>query len=670
MSEFKKFSEAIRNQFNKLSEKDLFVVAVDKNDLWDHYLASFPEGTNPLYKERSEHDCQCCKQFIRAIGHVVTLGDKDVETVWDVEIEGFYGVVAKAMAHFVRNRNIESGFLRYEKNAGQAKSLVQQEDGTVLTFNHFSCVLPSRVVVREDSIATTLGQSKTNFEVLKRSIVDIHSDAIDTVLELIDQNSIYRGDEHRGTVVLLKRIQDGFNSKSTDREKELFLWKTVCEVQNAGRIRNTVIGSLLVDLSEGKELSGAVKSFEDKVAPTNYKRTTAVITKTMITQAQTKIADLGYEDALQRRYAVTDDLTINNVIYADRSVKKEMDVFDTLLGEAATAPKKLDKVEEIGVQEFIEKIVPKSKSIELLVENTHEGNFVSVIAPVNPDSKNMLKWDNNFTWNYNGEVADSMKARVKAAGGNVTGDVRCSLSWASRNDLDLHVIEPGGEEIYFSHSRSHKTGGFLDVDNTSGGTKENPVVENICWPSKSKMLEGEYRVGVKNYSGVNTNEAGFDLEMEFAGTLIQMNHAKPVKRGSTILCVVFDYTHAGGVVIKNSLPASTASKKIWGIDTNNFTKVNMIMNSPNHWDDNSTGNKHLFFVLENCNSGEKARGFYNEFLNEELTPHRKVFEVLGSKLKAEESDDQLSGLGFSSTQRNHAYFKVDGAFSRTIKVNF
>ena len=95
----------------------------------------------------------------------------------------------------------------------------------------------------------------------------------------------------------------------------------------------------------------------------------------------------------------------------------------------------------------------------------------------------------------------------------------------------------------------------------------------------------------------------------------------------------------------------------------------MIMNSPNHWDGEETGNKHRFFVLENCIQEGKARGFFNEFLKEEMREHRKVFEVLGSKLKAEESDNQLSGIGFSTTTRNQLLCKVTGSFARTIKIN-
>ena len=45
-------------------------------------------------------------------------------------------------------------------------------------------------------------------------------------------------------------------------------------------------------------------------------------------------------------------------------------------------------------------------------------------------------------------------------------------------------------------------------------------------------------------------------------------------------------------------------------------------------------------------------------------------EIVGAKMKTEESTNQLSGLGFSSTQRNYVLCRVKGSFSRTIKITF
>lgn len=47
--------------------------------------------------------------------------------------------------------------------------------------------------------------------------------------------------------------------------------------------------------------------------------------------------------------------------------------------------------------------------------------------------------------------------------------------------------------------------------------------------------------------------------------------------------------------------------------------------------------------------------------------HKRVFEALGSRAKAEYSDDQLSGLGFSSTSHNDVVVKVD---NKSFKIVF
>lgn len=67
---FSRFKQAVAAQFAAMSKLTLLRVDVDKDALWDTYLASFPEGTNPLYRKRTEHDCSCCRQFVRADGYV------------------------------------------------------------------------------------------------------------------------------------------------------------------------------------------------------------------------------------------------------------------------------------------------------------------------------------------------------------------------------------------------------------------------------------------------------------------------------------------------------------------------------------------------------------------------------------------------------------------------
>ena len=108
------------------------------------------------------------------------------------------------------------------------------------------------------------------------------------------------------------------------------------------------------------------------------------------------------------------------------------------------------------------------------------------------------------------------------------------------------------------------------------------------------------------------------------------------------------------------------SQDLWGMKTNDFVPVQTMMLSPNHWDGKQVGNKHHFFLLEGANNPEATRGLYNEFLKPELNQHRKVFEVLGSKFMVDPTQEQLAGLGFSSTVRAEATVRVTTAEGKRV----
>lgn len=75
-----------------------------------------------------------------------------------------------------------------------------------------------------------------------------------------------------------------------------------------------------------------------------------------------------------------------------------------------------------------------------------------------------------------------------------TGSLQVNLSWdTGGTDVDLHVIEPGGFEIYYSQKISSTTGGELDRDDTDGFGPENIFWENAP--------DGTYRVSVVYFSG-------------------------------------------------------------------------------------------------------------------------------------------------------------------------
>ena len=674
MMNFKDIKNAVAKQFAAMCNQQLFRVNIDKDVLWQTYLNAFPEGTNPIYRERTEHDCNCCKQFVRAVGDVVAIKDGKLISIWDGKTgDANYQVVSNALAAYVKSAAIKDVFLHFEATAGTNKSFHSLVDGKVGEWDHFFVNIPSKFVKKNADIASALSVVRSTHDVFLRALKEIDQESIETVLDLISQNSIYRGEEHKFVVSEFSKLKKQAKNLS-DAELDLFVWERVSTTAGSiTNIRNSVIGSLLVDLSEGKELEVAVKSFEAKVAPTNYKRPTALVTKKMIEDARQKIQELGLTSALERRYASIDDIKINNILFANRDARQKInvDVFDDISSSVKVSTKKLDKVEEVNIEKFISDILPRAESIEVMVENTHASNFVSLVAPVDASALHLFKWDNGFSWSYAGDVADSIKERVKAAGGNVTGDLCCRLAWEYRDDLDFHMHEPDGGHIYFGNrGYASRCGGKLDVDANGGsGMMEHPV-ENIFYQSMSTMKEGVYTLSVNNYSRRESNKMGFEVEIEFGATKYNFVYDKALHTGKTVEVAQIRYSKKSGLEIVKSLPSTQTSKKIWGIDTHTFQKVNVIMNSPNHWDGQGVGNKHYFFMLDGCANEGSARGFYNEFLREDMNKHRKVLEIVGNKMRTEETVNQLSGLGFSSTQRNSLLCKVTGSFSRIIKIVF
>lgn len=678
--EFKNMKQRMIDHFNSaLGSEYLFEVELDKDELWNLYLDSFPKGTNPLFRERRYYDCSCCRHFIKDIGPTVFI-DKDLNLHTIFEFDTHSSItqpVMNALDAYVKSKTITDIYLNETSKVGTDKSHEQCDDGKIFTWDHFFLTLPDRCVMNRYQIPTMKGRIRDRRNVFKRSLDEITMDALDTVLELIDSNTLYKGAEWKGVLRTFRTYKEQYDILR-DEAKSLYAWRESMTIGDVvGKIRNHSIGVLLVDISEGMDLDAAVRRYEQIVAPTNYKRPKAIFTKKMLEDAKKTIAELGYMESLPRRFATLDDITVNNILFSNRDAAKRIagDIFDEMMDEAAVNPKRFSRVEEVPVEKFVNDILPGAKSLEVLLENKLAKNFVSLIAPVNKDTKSMFKWNNGYSWAYAGNITDSdIRENVKNAGGRVDGDLRFSIQWnedgTDNCDLDAHCLEPGKYEIYFGSAKKpifSPTKGQLDVDIIRPSGKV--AVENITWPDRKLMREGCYTFAVHQYSG--SARHGFRAEIEFDGAVYSFDYNKPMRSGEMIVVAEVYLDKNGNFTIKEKLPSSASSKEVWGLKTNKFVPVTVAMYSPNYWDEQQgIGHRHYFFMLKDCVNPEQPNGFYNEFLKHELETHKRVFEALGSKLAVAAADDQLSGLGFSSTKRNELVVKVKGATERVFKVKF
>lgn len=702
MTIFKNLSDLLQENFKKITNngtRPLFVVNADKDVLWNLYLDSFPEGTNEVYRVRREYDCSCCRHFMRDMANVVYIDDDTrVHSIFEFDTHSnVFQPVMDALAKEVVQYPIIGQFLHKEANVGYELSReLDPTSGKVTTWNHFHLTLPDKYCwntpAHRNMPRTTIGSMCSEFNgrrnVFKRSLDEITMDSVDTVLELIESNSLYRGAEWFNQLKMFKGLKEEYADLDPE-QKENFAWARAYDLGvGVSNIRNHSIGTLLVDISAGMELDEAVRRYEAIVAPANYKRPKAIYTKRMLEEAEKTVTELGYLNSLGRKFATLDDIRANNILFSNRDAKRRMegeDIFASMKHEVETVdPKKFSRVDEIGIEDFISKVLPTAKAVEVLFENRHSQNLMSLIAPKAPNAPSMFKWSNGFSWAYSGNMADSdIRENVKMAGGNVNGFMRFSIQWNDdpnewdRNDLDAHCREfiknYLQEHIFFHHKTSNITGAALDVD-IIDPSKGKPAVENIVYATERMVRPGKYEFGVHCYNYMG-GKKGFRAELEVNGKIWHFDYNKAMHAGEYVKVaeveVTADQHRRMSYAVKEALPSSTSSKDIWGVKTNQFVPVTVIMNSPNYWNGESgIGNKHYFFMMAGCVNPENPNGFYNEFLNNELYAHRKVFEALGSRMAVEDCEDQLSGIGFSSTKRNDVIVRVEGATQRVMIVKF
>lgn len=682
--DFVEFRQKLQENFALLTKDvtHLFEIDIDKDEFWNLYLDSFPAGTNEIFRKKRKYECSCCRQFVKTIGNAVVIKDNQVTTIWDFETgDATFQPVINALSAYLKARAVTNVYISKFRNIGTDYNFEQLENGTIHQWDHLYLLLPGKLVDGSNRSEGDLqNEYRTSRNVFKRSLDEITIDALMTVLELISSNTLYKGEEWNSPLREFLKYKKAYDKLTTDAEKNNFAWEQSIKAGPViSKIRNHSIGTLLIDISEEVELDTAVRKYEAMVAPTNYKRPKAIFTAKMLEEAKGTLEKLGYMDSLSRRFATLDDITVNNILFSNKDSAKRIEgaasIFDDMKKEVAMDSKKFSKVEEISAADFVNNVLPTAQEVEVFLENKHAGNMVSLIAPENKDSKTMFKWNNGFSWAYSGNITDSdIRENVKSAGGSIDGVLRFSIQWndieRDHNDLDAHCNEPGSYMIYFGNRDYHSpTGGKLDVDIVNPVT-DKPAVENITWANTAKMREGTYKFYVHCYSN-RGGKSGFRAEVEIQGQIYSFEYNKPLKQNEYVYVANVTYSRSTGFSIEEKLPSSVSTREIWGLDTNQFVPVSVAMYSPNYWDEqNGIGHRHYFFMLKNCVNPENPNGFYNEFLKEDLMQHKRVFEALGSRMAVKDVEDQLSGLGFSSTKRNELLVKVKGATERILKIKF
>lgn len=707
----KNFTEILQVQFDKMcATGKLFRSSITGHQVWDLYINSFTKEQNPIFRDPNSttHNCNLCHNFLNRYGNIVALDEaNNIISLFSLPECGEYTDIAKILntklcsapiqdvffetfnelnslpyescskQNAVFKLGIEKNVKRYTKEEAEKFGVVKPNE--IRTFNHLHLSLPKQFVdMSGKSVEALMGEYRDAKNVFQRAMQEISLDTLNLVKDLINQGSLLDGQTHLYKVeqfITLKKMYDNIHTNYQNN----WCWATSYKLPIA-KFRNELIGVLCSELTEGKELNEACKSWNKRVDPVNYMKAVAPITKRQIEEAQKFVEENGYVESFNRRFATIDDIKASEILHvnAGTGVIPTVSIFDNVKSTSTQHKRsEFDGVEEVSIEKFMTDILPGCTSVEAYLENKFTGNMVSLTTANVKDSKPIFKWSNNYSWTFNGNLAgkSQIKDAVKSRGGKTEAVIRISLAFPNTtDDYDLHVKEPTGNLIYYGNLRNtHPSSAKLDLDAQGRDGYQPPEkrVENITYSELSKMPNGNYEIQVNNYSGRGLHTK-FQLEVEIEGDVTLVELEKTTSNNKITIGLLTKQNNEITFIPKNAtiINSETISKEIWGLETNQFHKVNLVCLSPNHWDNNNVGNKHYFFMLDKCKCPTSIRSFHAENLIPELAQHRKVLEVLGNTTMIEPTDKQLSGLGFNATVHDELVVKLQGSHKRVVKIKF
>lgn len=113
-----------------------------------------------------------------------------------------------------------------------------------------------------------------------------------------------------------------------------------------------------------------------------------------------------------------------------------------------------------------------------------------------------------------------------------TGKLQVSCSWDQLNDVDLHLVEPSGAEIYFGNAIS-QNGGELDLDSNAACNIDSINNENITYSETDVVEAGEYTVRVDLWSNCDlTENTNYNVIAYYDGAIIGTSSGSNPYNGS------------------------------------------------------------------------------------------------------------------------------------------
>jgi len=652
--EFPGLLAAVQRRFAAHAEGPLFFTEV--TGLWPLFLEHIPAGL------RQNYTCNACRHFVERYGSLVTIDDKGrlQSALWGEAPAGF-DAAFKLMAEAVTAAEVCGVLVPATQVLGTPASPATAE-GKVWT--HFAVTVPQVHSHALLSASQVQAERKQDRGMLARGLAEFPLAIVEQAHALLTSGALYRSEKCIGVATWLLELHRSLAGAKPQRQRDALVWRAAATAPAGfAHVRSSMIGTLLEDLASGMDSAAIKRRFDEKMAPSQYMRAQVAPTAGNIAQAEKVIAGLKATGALDRRFARLADLTC--FLWRPRPAQPSAQpgsVFGHLTPKARSPSSKLALPQQtLTWEKFVRTVLPEAIAIEAQVPAVSD-RFMALVTAASADAPPILQWDaegqrNPLSWYYHAGIDAEIKRRVEGAGGQYEGvDIRASLLWDNRNDLDLHVITPAREHIYFGTKRSN-CGGWLDVDMNVRGETTTPV-ENIRW-ARGAARRGHYRIYVQNYRFHEPSRLAtpWKVEVEISGEIYHFTGviSPGQQTGSASDMTVFEFNYEPGQPLtqapRNAVPQQQGTGQ-WNVRAGAWVPVTAIVASPNLWGERPLvqHGRHTFFLLEGCRdtTAGRGRGFFTETLRSDFHAIRSTLEAFNRTAVIAGADEaEACGLGMT-----------------------
>ena len=656
------FRAGIADSFKAVAP-DAPLFTTDAANLFDVFLGALPDGS------RQHYTCHACRRFVNTYGGLVAI-DPDGGTVpvmWDGKADAFFGPAVAALRSAVRSAKVTGVFLSSDPAWGLP---VNVSKVAPFQWHHMAVTPPRSRLFRgtyTKNASQAMAEKLEEHGMLCRSFGDFTPEHAAKALALLTSGTFYRSEKCIGVATWLDGLHKARAATKNALHRDNLVWRAVATAPvGFCHVRSGMIGTLLEDIVADLPVADIQRKFAEKMSPANYQRATAAPSTGQLAQAEKISAEMKAAGSLARRFARLED--VQQFAWRATSAKEAAPEVGGVFAHIKAKDKPVANGSALAIpsntmtwEKFQRTVLPTAERIEALIPPSPD-RLMALVTAADPGAPPILQWDredsrNAVSWYYASGIDAEIKRRVTQAGGAHEGcDIRASLMWNNRNDLDIHVITPRGEEVFFGNKRG-RCGGSLDVDMNVRGETTTPI-ENIRW-MRGTAPAGRYTVFVENYSFHEYAYDGtpFQVELEVAGEVFMFSGETPSRmtnHSSRVVVAVIDYAPGrhSGVVTSGLRRAQAQTPTSWGVTPGKWANVTGIVPSPNLWSDTPAlhHGRHMFFLLDGCKDTAQGigRGFFVETLRSELRPIRQTLEAYAASATITGAEESTAcGLGMT-----------------------